>query len=105
MNVEEPEDLLELLDDGTKYLSEYKDCALGIDSNGKMIYSADLIIAQLMERDDMSEEDAKDFYSYNISGSSDEVILLEVGVYEKEEGLEPKPDGKMLSKDIAVFYM
>ena len=103
MNVEEPEDLLELLEDGTKYLSEYKDCALGIDTNGRMIYSADLIIAQLMERDDMSEEDAKDFYSYNISGSSDEVIFLEVGIYEKMP--KPKPKTKMLSKDIAIFYM
>ena len=46
----------------------FNDCILGIDTNSmRLIYSVDQIILKLSN--DMSEEDAVEYFEYNIQGA------------------------------------
>jgi len=45
------------------------DALIGYSTKGHSIYSITKIINVLMERDGMSEEDARDFFHFNIDGS------------------------------------
>ena len=47
----------------------FDSCLIGYDSLGRCAYSADMIVQTLMERDDMSYEDALEFYGFNIEGA------------------------------------
>ena len=44
----------------------FDDCLAGFDSKGRAIYFANEIIGTLMNRDDMSEEEAVEFFNHNI---------------------------------------
>ena len=47
----------------------FDDCLAGFDTKGRAVYFANEIIATLMERDDMSEEDALEYFGFNIEGA------------------------------------
>ena len=47
----------------------FDDCILGYDKDGRVIYSIEEIVATLMERDGMSEEEAIEFFDFNIEGA------------------------------------
>ena len=47
----------------------FDDCLAGFDSKGRAIYFADHIIGTLMERDGMTEEEALEFFDFNIEGA------------------------------------
>ena len=47
----------------------FDDCILGYEKDGRVIYSIEEIIATLMERDGMSEEEAIEFFDFNIEGA------------------------------------
>jgi len=51
----------------------YDDCIVGIGhrcgSTSILIYDIDLVVKKLMKVDDMSEEDAVEFFEFNIAGS------------------------------------
>jgi hypothetical protein len=60
-----PEDIAELNEDAL--LADGFDAALvGITSKGCAVYSIDAIIAILMERDGLDEEEANEFFGFNI---------------------------------------
>ena len=68
MDVEEVKEVLhELGYDETVVFEnpDYVSAIIGIDSNGRLIYSWGKMIEHLMEVDGMEEEDAIDFISYN----------------------------------------
>ena len=44
-------------------------CLIGKDSKDRAVYDADAIIEVLISRDDMSREEAEDFFWFNIDGS------------------------------------
>jgi len=45
----------------------FDDCIIGIDEDSfRLIYSVGKIIEKLMSRDGMGEEDAREFYDFNI---------------------------------------
>jgi hypothetical protein len=44
----------------------FDDCLAGFDSKGRAIYFANEIIGTLVSRDDMSEEEALEFFDFNI---------------------------------------
>ncbi|MGI9357929.1 MAG: hypothetical protein ACR2ON_00830 [Paracoccaceae bacterium] len=47
----------------------FDDCIMGYDKDGRVIYSVEEIVATLMERDSMTEEEAIEYYDFNIEGS------------------------------------
>ena len=47
----------------------FDDCILGYEKDGRVIYSIEEIIATLMERDGMSEEEAIEYFDFNIEGA------------------------------------
>lgn len=44
---------------------DYDSAIIGISDDGRVIYDYDLMIAHLMDVDDMTEMDAADFIDYN----------------------------------------
>jgi hypothetical protein len=47
----------------------FDDCILGRDSKERVVYDAEAMLDTLMIRDDMTREEAEDFFWYNIDGS------------------------------------
>jgi hypothetical protein len=47
-------------------IDEYDDCIIGISSSWLLVYSQQRILDQLVEREEMTEEDAIEYYAYNI---------------------------------------
>ena len=44
----------------------FDESIMGYSSNGKVIYSADQIIGTLMNRDGMTQEEATEYFNFNI---------------------------------------
>ena len=47
----------------------FDDCIIGKDSKERAVYDAEAMLDVLMIRDDMTREEAEDFFGYNIDGS------------------------------------
>jgi len=47
----------------------FDSCLIGKDSKERAIYDADAMISVMVERDDMSREDAEEFFWFNIDGA------------------------------------
>ena len=47
----------------------FDSCIIGKDSRDRAIYDADAMIDVLIMRDDMTREEAEEFFWYNIDGS------------------------------------
>lgn len=47
----------------------FDSCIIGKDSRDRAVYDADAMIDVLIMRDDMTREEAEDFFWYNIDGS------------------------------------
>lgn len=47
---------------------DYGDSIIGVDMDGRAIYSYDRMVENLMKKDKMSEEDAIEFIDYNTVG-------------------------------------
>ena len=47
----------------------FDSCLIGKDSKDRAIYDADAMISVMVERDDMSREDAEEFFWFNIDGA------------------------------------
>lgn len=48
----------------------FDDCIIGKDSKERAVYDAEAMLDTLMIRDDMTREEAEDFFWYNIDGSN-----------------------------------
>lgn len=48
----------------------FDSCIIGKDSRDRAVYDADAMIDVLVMRDDMTREEAEDFFWYNIDGAS-----------------------------------
>lgn len=59
---------------------EYDDAIMGVDSNGRVVYSYEKMVECLMREDGMTEEEAIEFIDYNVIGalgnSSDKPIVM-----------------------------
>jgi hypothetical protein len=58
--------------DQTMFANEFDEAIIGLDTSAeifRVVYDIDKIIEILMERDEMTEEDALEHFSYNIQGS------------------------------------
>jgi hypothetical protein len=62
--------IIEMYPEGTFLVADgFDDAIIGIDEeNGKIVYDIDKVITILM-RDDMSMDEAYEFYYYNVVGS------------------------------------
>lgn len=63
---------MESSQDQTMMANGFGETIIGIDTSGevfRVVYDIDAIISILMERDEMTEEDALEHFSYNIQGS------------------------------------
>lgn len=47
----------------------FDSCLIGKDSKERAIYDADAMIAVMMERDEMTREDAEEYFWFNIDGA------------------------------------
>jgi hypothetical protein len=47
----------------------FDSCLIGKDSKDRAVYDADAMISVMVERDDMTREEAEDYFWYNIDGS------------------------------------
>ena len=47
----------------------FDESIMGYSSDGKVIYSADQIIGTLMNRDGMTQEEATEYFNFNIEGA------------------------------------
>ena len=47
----------------------FDSCLIGKDSKDRAVYDAEAILDSLMIRDDMTREEAEDYFWYNIDGS------------------------------------
>lgn len=44
---------------------DYADAAIGVDTDGHVVYSYDLMVESLSQRDGISEDDVREFIDYN----------------------------------------
>lgn len=63
---------------------DYANAFIGVSTSNRAIYDYDLMVACLVEEEDMSEEDARDFIDYNTIGafredSLEPIILRRLG--------------------------
>ena len=59
-------------EDQTMLATGFEEAIIGLDTSGdvfRVVYDIDAIISILMERDEMTEEDALEYFSYNVQGS------------------------------------
>jgi hypothetical protein len=59
-------------EDQTMMANGFEEAIIGLDTSGevfRVVYDIDAIISILMERDEMTEEDALEYFSYNVQGS------------------------------------
>ena len=54
-------------DERTLKVDGYDDCIIGMDSKQRLVYDTDMIVRRLSN--DMSQDEALEFYYYNIEGS------------------------------------
>ena len=47
----------------------FDESIIGIDTKGRVTYSVNKIIQTLINRDDMTEEEAREFFDFNIDGA------------------------------------
>ena len=47
----------------------FDDCRIGKDSKDRAVYDAEAMLDTLMIRDDMTREEAEDYFWYNIDGA------------------------------------
>ena len=47
----------------------FDSCLIGKDSKDRAVYDADAMISVMVERDDMTREEAEEYFWYNIDGS------------------------------------
>lgn len=47
----------------------FDDCVIGVDSNFRLVYSIEDCLTVLIERDDMTPDDAIEYIDYNVIGS------------------------------------
>ncbi len=47
----------------------FDSCLIGKDSKDRAIYDADAMISVMVERDDMTREDAEEYFWFNIDGA------------------------------------
>jgi len=47
----------------------FDDSILGYDTKGRVVYSVDSILETLTERDEMSVEEAQEYFYFNIDGA------------------------------------
>ena len=72
MNTKETQQVMKSNQDQTMMANGFEEAIIGLDTSGevfRVVYDIDAIISILMERDEMTEEDAIDHFSYNIQGS------------------------------------
>jgi hypothetical protein len=66
-------DIDEQVNEGTLFLEprkHYDDCIIGISYEGnQLIYDSNKIMDVLMQKDEMTEDEALEFFEYNILGS------------------------------------
>ena len=63
---------MERSEDQTMMANGFEEAIIGLDTSGevfRVVYDIDAIISILMERDEMTEEDALEYFSYNVQGS------------------------------------
>jgi hypothetical protein len=59
-------------EDQTMLATGFEEAIIGLDTSQevfRVVYDIDAIISILMERDEMTEEDALEYFSYNVQGS------------------------------------
>jgi len=72
MNMKETQQVMKDSKDQTMFANEFDEAIIGLDTSAeifRVVYDIDKIIEILMERDEMTEEDALEHFSYNIQGS------------------------------------
>lgn len=72
MNMKETQQVMKDSEDQTMLATSFEEAIIGLDTSGevfRVVYDIDAIISILMERDEMTEEDALEHFSYNILGS------------------------------------
>ena len=58
--------------DQTMFANGFEEAVIGLDTSGevfRVVYDIDAIISILMERDELTEDDALEHFSYNVQGS------------------------------------
>lgn len=68
----ETQQVMENSQDQTMLATGFEEAIIGLDTSGdvfRVVYDIDAIISILMDRDEMTEEDANEHFSYNIQGS------------------------------------
>jgi len=61
-----------MIEDQTMLANGFEEAIIGLDTSQevfRVVYDIDTIIQILMERDEMTEEDALEHFSYNIQGA------------------------------------
>lgn len=51
------------------YADGFNDCLIGEDSKGRAVYDADKILDTLVLRDDMTRDEAVEYFWFNIDGA------------------------------------
>ena len=73
MNMKETQQVMKDSKDQTMFANGFDEAIIGLDTTSaeifRVVYDIDKIIEILMERDEMTEEDALEHFSYNIQGS------------------------------------
>lgn len=79
-----PEDVDEACQGQSAQFDDYIPAIVGITTGDRIVYSYEKIVLLLMERDGMSDEDAREFVDYNVVRTLPYMENAPVIVYEAE---------------------
>ena len=67
------------------YPTGYEDCVVGLEyASNSLVMDSNKIIDKLINEDEMTEEEAQEFFDYNIAGSKGESFPIYVYIPEEE---------------------
>ena len=64
--LQELKDTIASVNDRAMFVDGHDDAIVGWSTDGRVIYIVDLMLGTLIERDGMTEEEADEFFSFNI---------------------------------------
>jgi hypothetical protein len=67
------------------YPTGYEDCVVGLEyASNSLVMDSNKIIDKLINEDEMTEEEAQEFFDYNIAGSKGEGFPIYIYIPENE---------------------
>lgn len=103
MIIDEISEYLEELDESSMRLVGFDECIIALTYDNSIVYDVEKIISILMKRDGMEEDEAYEFFDFNIaslkSGELNNPVFISIKIKDWDRKRNPK-----ISENIETFF-